>query len=117
MLAVKLIPFRILSRYVGRSFNTAPVIGSVSTEYEKPKRVGDAVRRAAAYLPWHSLCLPQAMAARLMLQRQKILSTLYMGVDKNEQGELVAHAWLNVGSNNITGAGNTRDYVVIAAFS
>ncbi len=115
-LAVKLVPFRILSRCLGKSFNAVPIIGGI-TENEKPKRVGDAIRRAAAHLPWRSVCLPQAMAAKLMLQRRKILSTLYIGVDKNEQGELGAHAWLSVGRTNVTGYRNTRNYTVIAIYS
>ena len=39
-----------------------------------------------------------------MLERRKIESTLYLGTAKDENGKMIAHAWLRSGPFYITGA-------------
>ena len=70
------------------------------------RRIERAVDRAAAIVPWNSLCLPNAMAAKLMLARRGCASTIHLGVGINSEGLLHAHAWLEAGGTVVTGAGN-----------
>lgn len=58
---------------------------------------------ASSSVPWRSLCLPNAIAARRMLARRGFPSTLHLGVGHHEAGDPHAHAWLEAGSI-ITGA-------------
>jgi hypothetical protein len=68
-------------------------------------QVGWAVRTAAPWMPFRSLCLQQAIAARAMLARRGIGSVLHLGVgDKGGSGStLIAHAWLDAGGLPVTG--------------
>ena len=71
-------------------------------------RIGRSILRAARLLPGSSLCLPQAMAAKWMLERRGFPSTIHLGVGfrpAHEPGaHLHAHAWLEAGGSAITGA-------------
>ena len=62
-----------------------------------------AIAMATRHLPWKSLCLPKAMAARLMLARRGYASTLHLGVGLRESTELHAHAWLECDGCIVTG--------------
>lgn len=65
--------------------------------------ISRAVRRTARYVPFRAVCLQQAVAAKLMLRRRGIGSTLHLGVRRPNVGELEAHAWLDAGGVRITG--------------
>ena len=81
--------------------------------------IGQAIRSAANYTPWESVCLPQAMAAQWMLKRRHIAGTLYLGVAKDETKpeKLAAHAWLRSGDVLLTGGAGHRQFTVVATFS
>lgn len=82
------------------------------------ERIGWAVRRAASVVPWRAVCLPQAMAAKWMLDRRSIPSTLYLGVQMGEQVDrLHAHAWLCTGEQVVTGGAGVYRYTVVSTFT
>jgi hypothetical protein len=57
-------------------------------------------------LPWQSTCLMNAVAAKLLLTRRHISSTLYVGFKQDGEGEtreLTGHAWLRSGKVPVTG--------------
>jgi hypothetical protein len=76
-----------------------------------------AVSAVSQRLPWTSQCLVQALAARRMLQRRQIPSTLYFGMAKDAAGHLMAHAWLRSGSQLVTGAQGWQQFTVVATFA
>ncbi|WP_198152154.1 lasso peptide biosynthesis B2 protein [Granulicella tundricola] len=57
------------------------------------RRVRVAVDRAGRGLPWESKCLAKAFAAKMMLSRQGLHSTIHLGAGQRG-GQLHAHAWL-----------------------
>ncbi len=79
------------------------------------KRIRWAVFATARRLPWKPLCLPQAIAAKVMLRRRGIASTLYLGVDRRESFE--AHAWVRVGRVIVTGGATHKGYAVVSSFA
>ena len=81
--------------------------------------VGGAVRSAAGWTPWGSVCLPQATAAKWMLKRRNIPATVYLGVMKDESRpeKLAAHAWVRCGEFILTGAKGHQQYTVVSKFS
>lgn len=110
------VPFRRLATALG------------STKAESPAIVGEGVERSARYIRWaveltcHRLpfqvsCLAQALAARSMLRRRGIASTLYLGVNAAERSALRAHAWLRCGSVLVTGEEGCEEYAPVAAFA
>ena len=70
-------------------------------------RVSYAVNRVADKTPWESKCLVRAMTAQKLLAEKKIHTTLYLGVGKNEEGGMRAHAWLRCGKYFVTGEGES----------
>jgi hypothetical protein len=74
------------------------------------------VTRAARYVPFRAVCLPQAMAARLMLKRRGIASTMHFGAAKGEAKPLDAHAWLDAAGVEVTGFPVAEKFAEIACF-
>lgn len=73
------------------------------------------VGRAAARTPWRSECYPQAVAARVELIVARVAHTVFFGLRRDENGQLVAHAWVLVGDRVVVG-GDPVGYTVVAAF-
>jgi hypothetical protein len=65
--------------------------------------IGWAVTRAARHIPFAAVCLPQAMAARAMLDRRGVPSVMHFGTAKGEALTLSAHAWLDAAGVEVTG--------------
>lgn len=66
-------------------------------------RVGRAVPRAAAVVPWRADCLRQATAARRWLHCAGIATEIRLGARKDEAGRFHAHAWLVCGGEVLIG--------------
>jgi hypothetical protein len=79
------------------------------------QRVRWAVETAARNIPFEAVCLPQAIAGKLMLRRRGIASTLYLGVARDP--DLKAHAWLRAGPLIVTGAKGRLGFSVISTFA
>ena len=115
-IALRLLPFKRLSAGWG-----APGTESAATDPHADRRFVDgiswAVRAAGRRTPWRSTCLVQALAARWMLRRRRIPSTIYFGLAKDEAGELEAHAWLRSGATVLTGGRGRRRFTVVSTFA
>jgi hypothetical protein len=99
-LAARVLSDRVI-RLLGRPVPAASAPAG-GTAGEEAVRVGRAVERIAAVLPWHPVCLPQAIAARAMLRRRRIESLAHLGMRTDEPTE--AHAWVTVGRTVVQGA-------------
>lgn len=115
-LAIKLIPFRRLAQWMGPLQEETPqeiTPGALSTA----ERVGLAVRRVSPYTPWTSNCFPQALAAKWMLWRRGVPSTLYLGASfKDDRSGLAAHAWLRAGPVYVTGGRGHERFATVGIF-
>ena len=113
-LAVRFLPFRWIAPRLGRHMAVLPKASDPAHE-EILKKVSWAVAAAARHVPWEAVCLPQAMAAKAMLRRRGIGSTLYLGISREER--VAAHAWLRAGRRVITGGPVSPRYTIISTFS
>ncbi|MFE7060533.1 lasso peptide biosynthesis B2 protein [Sutcliffiella sp. NPDC057660] len=105
----------------------APSLGTnmCETTFERPPlgdqkvlaAVSQAVHIMSKYTFWESQCLVKAMAAMKMLEKRNIESTLYLGTAKDENGKLIAHAWLRSGPFYITGAEVMNQFTVVGKFA
>ena len=79
--------------------------------------VSDKVARVAHRVPWESKCLVQAMVAQRLLKGYGLRSTLYLGVgrDNENDGKMIAHAWVRCGPYHVCG-GNGEGYGIVASF-
>jgi hypothetical protein len=121
-LALIFIPFPRLAPRLGtfvpptdpRALRTKNV--SADNEVRLAEDIGWAVTRAARYLPFKAVCLPQAMAARIMLKRRGVESVMHFGAAKGTKKPLDAHAWLDAAGVEVTGYPVTENFAEIACF-
>lgn len=114
-LAINALPFPKLTKYLGvskvESSADLPVL-----HLEEARRVAWAVRSASRYTPWKSNCFPQAIAAKYLLKRKGIASTLYLGAAFKARTELEAHAWLRCGPFYVTGGAGHIHFGTVGIF-
>ncbi|MBQ1689179.1 MAG: lasso peptide biosynthesis B2 protein [Lachnospiraceae bacterium] len=86
-------------------------------DYYWAYRAGYEANRIAEKTPWDSKCLVRALAARKILERRKVATTLYLGVgwEVKEKNPMIAHAWLRCGELYVTG-GNGEGYAIVAMY-
>ena len=87
-----------------------------SSQIARAKDIGWVINVMSRHTFWESKCLVQAMAAKFMLSRRKLKSTLYLGMAKDENGELIAHAWVKSCGLTLTGGGNADSFTVVSVF-
>lgn len=83
---------------------------------ELAAEIGWATVRAARHVPFKAVCLPQAMAARIMLRRRDVPSVLHFGAAKGRNKQIDAHAWLDAAGIEVTGYPVARQFAEIACF-
>jgi hypothetical protein len=121
-IALLVVPFQRLARGLGAFVPPAdPRVASVAApttpdEAEIAKLVSWAVTRGAAHVPFRAVCLPQAMAARIMLKRRGIASAMHFGAAKGTDKPLDAHAWLDAAGVKVTGYPVGPQFAEIACF-
>ncbi|MED4694911.1 lasso peptide biosynthesis B2 protein [Peribacillus frigoritolerans] len=90
---------------------------SNSSDKEVLASISRSIHIMSRYTFWESQCLVKAMAGMKMLEKRNIDSTLYLGTAKDENGELIAHAWLRSGPFYITGAEVMERFTVVSKFA
>jgi hypothetical protein len=115
-LAILVLPFRRVAPILGRHMAQSPEEMEAAPA-ELLDRISWAVTTASRHLPWDCLCLAQAMAGKAMLKRRGVPSTLYLGLAKEPEAQLQAHAWLRCGVRILTGRRGMAGFTVIATFA
>ena len=117
-ISLAIYPFRTLAKGFGAFVPPGDPRVLASTENaaeghaRTAKDVGWAVRTAAPWMPFKSVCLQQAMAAHAMLKRRGIASVMHFGAGKSPEKPIDAHAWLDAAGVKVTGypvASNLRE--------
>lgn len=108
------IPSKKLEKHWGEKGKESPEDDTMA-HYRYALRVSQEVIRIADKTPWESKCLVRALTARYLLHRKGIKTTLYLGVGKDDNGKMVAHAWLRCGKLFVTG-GDGSTYGTVAKY-
>ena len=111
----RLLPFRILARGLGRVNGRQQVFRPCDAQTRSD--IGWALRAIGRRIRPLEQCLTQATAARWMLGWRRFPTTLYLGVQKDSERPLRAHAWLCAGDVTIVGGENRSGYEIIAKFT
>jgi hypothetical protein len=121
-LAIAVLPFRwvvSLSR-LAPATDTEPPDSSLTDAGSSLTDAGHQIRwalqAASAHTPWLSTCLSQSLAGSVMLRRRGVVSTVYLGVGKDQAGEFVAHSWLRGGDTVVIGGAGHESFSIIAAY-
>jgi len=111
------IPLRWYAPVFGRHMEIGPEIAENDGVNCKTYAIVKAIRRGCRYLPFECKCLVRAIASKAMLRLRDIKSTVYLGVAKNEEDKLIAHAWVRVGKMYVTGGNGENNYKIISTFA
>jgi hypothetical protein len=76
-------------------------------------KVSQAILRNRKWMHLKNRCYPEAIAAKKMLRRRGLPSTLYIGVGKTN-GKITAHAWLRCGSFYVIGKREMDKFAVVS---
>jgi hypothetical protein len=114
------VPFPVLARRFGDFVPPSDprAIGlkrGSAREAELAAEIGWAVTRAARHAPLRAVCLPQAIAARVMLKRRGVASVMHFGAAKQAE-RLDTHAWLEAAGVEVTGYPVAAQFAEIACF-
>jgi len=115
-LAILILPFRWIAPFLGRHMASSDE-NDENGERQTVISVARAILTMSRHLPWESKCLVQAISGKMMLGRRQIPSTLYLGVAKEENGDLNAHAWLRAGDIILLGGGGLDRFTVVSTFA
>lgn len=128
-IVILIIPFRKYKRHLGILHNESSYKVN-EEEFIIASKISWGIGVVSRYTPWQSKCLVQALTAQYLLWKNKIDSTLYLGVGKeegivkksdmnndnyNKEFKIIAHAWIRCGSLYVTG-GNGRNFAIVAKF-
>ena len=110
------LPFRIVVKWLGSSQSEllAPKPES-NTEIITGIRL--IIKMCDKNVPWKTECYTNALTAKIMLKRRKLVSTLYFGFYKDNSGKLIGHAWLQSSGIIVSGFCNFSKFQVHSVFS
>ena len=103
------VPFERLAKKMGIKDHESSQLQEKDNYIVWVHRVVEAVSR---HTPWESNCFVKALTAKRLLNRKGYKATIYMGVGKDNEGKLIAHAWLRCGLFYVTGGNGTLNYAV-----
>lgn len=99
-LSLWIFPFKALNNWLC-NFASADS-GDRKTEWSVIDNVTSAVQACSLYVPYAS-CLTQALTVRTLLGLRGQASQLKIGVDRDEGGKFMAHAWVEIDGKIIIG--------------
>ena len=114
-LALLTISFKKINSFI-KNTNSESSYEINNDEHSYAQKVKWILENIDMYTPWESKCLVQALTAQKILREKKMVSTIYLGVN-NENNKMTAHAWTRCGSLIVTGAKNKAAYTMVAKFS
>lgn len=110
------VPFNKLRKRMGKHKEESIDVESKEV-YKIAKHISWVVNLISSKTPWESKCLVKALTAQRMLKKIGISTTIYLGVKKDKDNNMLAHAWLRCGEYYVTGGSNKDGYAVVAKFS
>lgn len=114
-LVIIFVKFKYISRFLGQQKRETDF--NISKEQcITAKRVSKVIKKVSRNLYWKPKCLVQALTAKLILNSKGIESTLYIGVKRDDEKKLLAHAWTRCGNIFLTGGENKNQFVTLNFF-
>jgi hypothetical protein len=112
-LVILFMPFRRIASWMG-SLNVESTHDHCFTKV--PVKIEHAIRRASRLTLHESKCYDQALTAKALLGQSGLPATIYFGLAKGSDSQLMAHAWVRTGKSIITGKTGMERFTVVACF-
>ncbi len=110
------ISFQRLASWLG-TIHSETLWNEAATQDQMLLRIRHAVHRISKKTWWKSECFVRASTIAWMLRRRGYSYTIYLGVAKDQDQHLIAHAWIRSGSQWLSGAKKRAEYTVVATIS
>jgi hypothetical protein len=109
--AIKLLPFRTVVRTMslGRASEGHGPANQLTAD------VKQAVKRAAARLPWTIVCFPEGLAVHWMLRRRGLPSQVHYGL-RQAGPDFTAHVWVSLSGAVVVGEESDDRHTCVAVF-
>ena len=107
--------FRDICHRLGTRRESVPYEPYSGNNKERILAVSRAIKIVCPRLHFKNECLVEAFVAKRLLLHEKM--TVYMGVAKNKDGAMRAHAWTRCGDIYVTGAEGREQFTVTAVFA
>jgi hypothetical protein len=117
-LTISLLSLRQIARHLGAHMaeTSREPLDPAASRYAR--RVGLCIEKLSPHTPTESNCYPQALAARLLLHRKGIPSTIYYGAAfEPDRPALTTHVWLRCGPLIVTGGRTGRRFEALTYFA
>jgi hypothetical protein len=111
-LVIHLLPFRRAIRFGSGGLSHSDHEASI----KKLRRFERSVERAAALVPWRTVCLQKGLALQWMLRRRGIDARLHYGIGKDDVGALCAHVWVSAGAAMLIGSEQAPHFQTVATY-
>jgi hypothetical protein len=112
-LVILFMPFRRIASWMGR-LNIESTHDNCFTKLSV--KIEHAIRRASRYSFHESKCYDQALTAKALLGQCSLPATIYFGLAKENDNQLMAHAWVRCGERIISGKAGMERFTVVAYF-
>ena len=109
-LSLRLFPYRVVRRLAARLARPTAGLRAPAA------RIAWAVAAAGRRVPGGRNCLAQALAAHVLLGRHGHPSRLRLGVARGSEGEVTAHAWVEIGDAVLVGAAGHERFTPLPAY-
>lgn len=114
--ALSFVPFKKIRPYLGTP-GVESVVDSNIEHTAYLKKLKTALTLCKKYTPWKTECYTMALTGKIILNRKKLISTIYIGFRKDVTNEYEGHAWLRCGTIILTGNNNIASYQVQSFFT
>ncbi len=111
-------PFKKIAPLLGHLNKDEPSLSTTENKFTLT-HLSLAIARACRYSFWRTQCFEQALAAKIMLRRRGIHSTIYFGVKHVDNGNktIAAHAWIESEGITLTGAMGKDSFSIISSYN
>lgn len=113
---VRLIPLRWFSHRLGE-FNKETEVEIKEDQNDLIIRLRKNIRRLKKQIPWKVKCFEEAITAKKVLEKYNVKTTIYLGITKDSEEKLIAHAWLKSGDVFITGEKGHEHFAITGFYS
>jgi uncharacterized membrane protein YbjE (DUF340 family) len=116
IILVRMIPLKWFSNLLG-VFNKEIKFDVNNDQLHLITVVQRNIRRLKKRIPWDAKCFEEAIAAKKVLEKNNLKTTIYLGVAKKDERSLIAHAWLKSGNVFITGKKGHKTHTIVGFYT
>ena len=83
---------------------------TVNADVQIIPKLSWAIHTAAANVPWRSDCFVKSLAVLYWVRRIGMVPSFHLGIRRGDDGEMIAHSWVTVGSRRVTDQDTSEFY-------